>query len=114
MTAAQMTAVDQVLRAAADPTRRRVIELLARRPSAVSELASAFDMALPSFVQHLKILEQSGLVRSRKSGRVRTYTLSVQRLEVLDGWLSRQRQIWERRLDQLDDYLIEMSKKDES
>lgn len=114
MTASQAAAIDTVLRAAADPTRRRVIEMLAHKPSAVSELASAFDMALPSFVQHLKILEQSGLVRSSKSGRVRTYSLAPQRFQVLDDWLSRQRQVWERRLDQLDAYLIEMNSKEKT
>lgn len=65
-------------------------------------------MALPSFVAHLKVLEQSGLVRSHKQGRVRTYEIVPERMKVAENWLSRQRSLWERRLDQLDDYLLKM------
>ena len=65
-------------------------------------------MALPSFVAHLKVLEQCGLVRSRKEGRVRTYEIVPERMKVAENWLSRQRTLWERRLDQLDDYLMKM------
>ena len=74
----------------------------------MSELAKPFDMALPSFVQHLKVLEGCGLVRSNKVGRVRTYRLVPRRLRVAEEWLVRQREMWERRLDQLDDYLMEL------
>lgn len=105
---ASAKAIDLVFRAVSDPTRRRVIEMLARKSAPVTELASSFTMALPSFVQHLKILEQSGVVRSRKMGRVRTYRLAPERLRILDQWLLRQRRMWEQRLDQLDDYLLEM------
>lgn len=101
-------AVDTVFRALADPTRRRVLERLAVRPASVSDLAAPFDMALPSFVQHLKVLEESGLVASRKEGRIRTYRLVPSRLKQAEGWLARQRAHWERRLDQLDDYLKSM------
>ena len=69
-------------------------------------------MALPSFVQHLRVLEGCGLVRSRKAGRVRTYQLAPERLHLAEGWLGRQREIWERRLDQLDAYLIELKEKE--
>ena len=65
-------------------------------------------MALPSFVEHLKVLEQSGLVRSRKVGRVRTYELAPEQLKVVEGWLAQQRTLWERRLDQLDNYLMKL------
>jgi DNA-binding transcriptional ArsR family regulator len=106
-------AIDTVFRALADPTRRRVLERLSARPASVSDLAAPFDMALPSFVQHLKVLEESGLVASRKDGRVRTYRLVPSRLKQAEGWLARQRVLWERRLDQLDDYLATMKENDE-
>jgi DNA-binding transcriptional ArsR family regulator len=74
----------------------------------MSELAQPFKMALPSFSQHLDVLERCGLVRSRKMGRVRTYQLAPQPLKVAEHWMVRQRAIWERRLDQLDSYLKEL------
>lgn len=101
---------DEVFRALADPTRRLVLERLGRSPASVGELAKPFSMALPSFLQHLKVLEDSGLVRSEKAGRVRTYRLVPKRMQVAEDWLSRQRSLWERRLDQLDAYLLEMNK----
>lgn len=100
--------INDVFRALSDPTRRRVLERLSRSPAAVSELAQPFDMALPSFVQHLKTLEACGLVRSQKTGRVRTYQLAPRRLKLAEDWLAQQRRLWERRLDQLDDYLTEL------
>ncbi len=100
--------IDSVFRALADPTRRLVLERLSRSPASVSELAAPFDMALPSFVAHLGILERSGLVRSQKKGRVRTYQLAPRRLRLAEDWLARQRDLWERRLDQLDDYLMHL------
>lgn len=104
-------ATDSVFRALSDPTRRRVLERLGRSPASVSELAEPFGMALPSFVQHLNVLEASGLVRSEKTGRVRTYRLAPKRLKLVETWLARQRVLWERRLDQLDGYLIELEEK---
>ena len=101
----QYLRLDGVFHALADPTRRAVLERLGRGPAATSELARPFGMALPSFTQHLDVLERSGLVRSRKRGRVRTWRLDPRRLAVAEHWLSRQRVHWERRLDQLDDYL---------
>jgi DNA-binding transcriptional ArsR family regulator len=74
----------------------------------VSELAQPFKMALPSFSQHLDVLESCGLVRSRKTGRVRTYRLAPRPLKVAEQWMVAQRTNWERRLDQLDDYLEEL------
>jgi DNA-binding transcriptional ArsR family regulator len=102
--------VDGVFRALSDPTRRDVLERLSRKPSSVSELARGTRMALPSFVAHLKVLESAGLVRSRKTGRVRTYELAPARLRVAEDWLGRQRSLWERRLDQLDAYLLRLKK----
>lgn len=100
--------MDGVFRALADPTRRHVLQRLSRSPASVSELAAPFDMALPSFVQHLRVLETSGLVRSRKAGRVRTYELAPRRLKLAEDWMARQRTLWERRLDLLDAYLMEL------
>ena len=94
-----------VFHALTDPTRRAVLERLTRGPAAVSELAQPFKMALPSFVQHLGVLENCGLVRSKKQGRVRTYTLVPQPLTAAEHWLSAQRALWERRLDSLDNFL---------
>jgi DNA-binding transcriptional ArsR family regulator len=74
----------------------------------VTRLAEPFEMALPSFLQHLKVLEACGLVRSRKSGRIRTYRISPEPLKAAEGWMSEQRALWERRLDQLDRYLEEL------
>ena len=100
--------LDRVFQALADPTRRAVIERLGRGPAAMSELAEPFSMALPSFAQHLDVLEGCGLVRSRKKGRVRTYRLAPQPLQAAEHWMAKQRALWERRLDQLDTYLLEL------
>lgn len=98
--------IDNIFRALSDPTRRHVLERLSKSPASVSELAEPFDMALPSFVQHMGILENCGLVQSRKMGRVRTYQLVPKRMKLAEDWLVRQRALWEKRLDQLDDYLM--------
>ncbi len=97
--------VDEVFKALADPTRRRVIERLVSGPASTSDLAEPFDMALPSFLQHLKVLENAGLVTSEKSGRTRTYQLSPPGLDAAQGWLADQRRVWEQRLDQLEQFL---------
>ena len=99
-------AVDRVFRALSDGTRRQVLARLSQSPASVTELAAPFDMALPSFVQHLRVLETCGLVRSQKTGRVRTYQLVPDRMRLAETWLTQQRTLWERRLDQLDDYLL--------
>jgi DNA-binding transcriptional ArsR family regulator len=101
----QSTQLDRVFRALADPTRRAVLERLNRGVASMTELARPFTMSLPSFAQHLDALERCGLVRSRKAGRVRTYRLAPARLRVAEHWLERQRQHWQRRLDQLDAYV---------
>jgi DNA-binding transcriptional ArsR family regulator len=98
--------IDSVFRALSDPTRRHVLERLSKSPASVSELAEPFNMALPSFVQHMGILEDCGLVQSRKTGRVRTYEIIPKRLKLAEDWMVRQRALWEKRLDQLDTYLI--------
>jgi DNA-binding transcriptional ArsR family regulator len=103
-----VTQLDTVLRALADPTRRAVIERLHRGPAAMTELSLPFRMALPSFAQHLEVLKRSGLVSSRKRGRVRTFQLAPRPLQAVESWLATQRAQWERRLDQLDTYLAEL------
>ena len=104
--------LDGVFRALSDPTRRAVLARLSSGPAAVSELARRFDMALPSFTQHLKVLERSGLVHSRKQGRVRTYSIAPGPLEEAEAWMAERRAMWERRLDQLDDVLMQMNAKE--
>jgi DNA-binding transcriptional ArsR family regulator len=105
--------IDEVFRALSDPTRRDVLGRLSARSASVSDLAATYDMALPSFMEHLKVLERSGLVRSHKAGRVRTYELVPKQLRMAENWLARQRGLWERRLDQLDSYLMKMKQENE-
>jgi DNA-binding transcriptional ArsR family regulator len=100
--------LDRVFRALGDPTRRAVLRRLSAGSAPVSELARPFRMALPSFTQHLGVLEECGLVRSRKVGRIRTYRLAPQPLKAAERWMVQQRALWERRLDQLDNYLLEL------
>jgi DNA-binding transcriptional ArsR family regulator len=88
-----------------------VLSRLSVGAASVSELARPFDIALPSFTQHLNVLERCGLVRSRKVGRVRTYRLAPQPLKAAQSWMAQQRALWERRLDRLDDYLLELKEK---
>src|SRR5438105_10063375 len=104
----QSAPLNRVFQALADPTRRAVLERLCRGPASMSELAQPFKMALPSFSQHLRVLESCGLVRSRKTGRVRTYELATQPLKEAEQWMVTQRANWERRLDQLDHYLNDL------
>ncbi|MBL8019287.1 MAG: helix-turn-helix transcriptional regulator [Leptospirales bacterium] len=103
--------LDQVFQALADGTRRAVIRRLSDGPASVSDLARPFDMALPSFMQHLSVLEGCKLVRSEKSGRVRIYHLTPEPLVKAEGWMEKQRNMWERRLDQLDAYLMELKER---
>lgn len=93
--------LDAVFEALADPTRRAVVHRLGSGPASVSDLASAFAMALPSFLRHIRTLESTGLIRTRKTGRVRTCTLEPERLAVIDDWLAQQRALWESSTDRL-------------
>ncbi|MEV6521535.1 metalloregulator ArsR/SmtB family transcription factor [Longispora sp. NPDC051575] len=99
--------LDGVFVALADPTRRGVIRRLGRGPTSVSDLAREFPMTLPSFMKHLRTLEANGLIRTAKSGRVRTCVLNRERLAVLDDWLAEQRRVWEERTDRLEDFLTD-------
>ncbi len=108
----QSAAADTIFHALSNPTRRKVIERLSAGPATVSELAAPFDMQLPSFVQHLTVLEQSRLVSSKKRGRVRTYEISHERLKVVEDWLSARREQWEARLDQFDKHVKQLKEKE--
>ena len=88
--------LNAVFHALANPTRRAVLQRLGRRPTALTALAPPFDMALPSLLQHLRVLEHSGLVRSSKRGRSRTYSLAPRTLGTAERWLSQPRRQWER------------------
>jgi DNA-binding transcriptional ArsR family regulator len=108
----QSALLDLRFQALGDPTRRAVLQRLCVGPSSVGELAAPFDMALPSFMQHLSLLERSGLISSRKEGRVRTCSLNGDTLAQTEGWLSAQRALWAQRLDQLDHYLYQLHEKE--
>ena len=108
----QSAELDRVFQALADPTRRAVLERLSRGPMATTVLAEPFGMALPSFTQHLGVLEGCGLVRSRKAGRTRTYELAPKQLRRAEDWLAARRALWTARLDQLDSHLYAMKKKE--
>jgi DNA-binding transcriptional ArsR family regulator len=97
--------IGRVFQALADPTRRAVVERLALGPASTTELARPFSMALPSFAQHLQMLEQCGVVRSRKEGRVRRFHLVPKPLATAEDWMVAQRAVWNQRLDQLQDYV---------
>ena len=97
--------LDLVFHALADPARRVMVERLSRGPASVSELAQPLDMSLSAVVQHLQVLETSGLVRSEKVGRVRTCRIEPKVLQTAERWIAERRLRWERRLDRLGDYL---------
>jgi DNA-binding transcriptional ArsR family regulator len=104
----QSAATDAVFHALSNRTRRKVLERLSVGPATVSDLAAPFDMQLPSFVQHLSILERSRLVRSKKRGRVRTYEIAPERFRIVEDWLTERRQMWEARLDRFDQYVTQL------
>jgi len=108
----QSAVADGLFDALSNSTRRKVLEQLSVGPATVSELAAPFDMKLPSFVQHLSVLEQSRLVRSKKRGRVRTYEIAPERFKVVEDWLTVRRQAWETRLDRFDDYVKQLKQKE--
>jgi DNA-binding transcriptional ArsR family regulator len=99
--------IDRVFHALADPSRRVIVERLSRGPASVSDLARPLSMSLPAVVQHLQVLETSGLVSSEKVGRVRTCQIEPAALRPAEQWISARRSSWERRLDRLGDYLAE-------
>ncbi len=108
----QSAVVDDVFHALSSSTRRKVLEQLSVGPATVSELAAPFDMKLPSFVQHLSVLERSGLVTSEKRGRVRTYEIAPEPLKVAEDWLTERRRLWESRFDRFDEYVKQLREKE--
>jgi DNA-binding transcriptional ArsR family regulator len=104
----QSSALDLAFQALADPTRRALVERLAHSPASVSDLARPFSMSLPAVMQHLAVLEGSGLVVSEKVGRVRTCRIEPRALSLVEQWINTRRTEWERRLDRLGDYLDEL------
>jgi DNA-binding transcriptional ArsR family regulator len=101
----QRTPLDLAFQALADPARRLMVDRLSRGPASVSELARPLAMSLPGVVQHLHVLEASGLVRSKKVGRVRTCQIEPVALGSAEDWITERRAAWERRLDRLGEYL---------
>lgn len=100
-----------VFQALADPTRRAVLGRLSTGPASVSDLAKPFEMALPSFMKHIRFLEGSGLIRTHKAGRVRTCEIEQQRLAMVEGWLSEQRALWEGRADRLEQFVTSLQER---
>ena len=101
--------LDLAFQALSDPGRRAMVERLARGPASVSELAAPLPMTLSAVVQHLKVLQDAGLVKSEKVGRVRTCTLEVQTMARVEAWIAEHKRFWEQRYDQLDAYLAQTS-----
>jgi DNA-binding transcriptional ArsR family regulator len=99
--------LDGVFVALADPTRRAVIRRLGRGPTSVGELSREFPITLPSFMKHVRTLESNGLIRTTKSGRVRTCVLDRDRLALVEDWLAEQRRIWEGRTDRLERFVTD-------
>ena len=97
--------LDALFQALSDPTRRAVVARLGRGPAAITELAEPFPMALPSFLKHIRQLEESGWIRTRKEGRIRTCELQPAAFSAAQGWLARQRAVWEGRNDRLDRFV---------
>jgi len=99
--------VDRVFQALGDPTRRAIVEKLSEGPLSVSRLATPLDITVTAVGQHLQVLEESGLVRTEKVGRVRTCSIATAGFSVLEQWIGDRRSMWERRLDRLGDLLNE-------
>jgi DNA-binding transcriptional ArsR family regulator len=99
--------IDQVFHAFGDPTRRKLVEQLSQGPASVSDLAKPLGITLAAVVQHLQVLERSGIVRTEKVGRVRTCRIEPTGLNVAADWIAERRSLWERRLDRLGDLLAE-------
>jgi DNA-binding transcriptional ArsR family regulator len=100
--------LDLAFQALADPTRRGMLARLSRGPASVSELAKPLTMSLPAVLQHLQLLEASGLVRSEKTGRVRTCSIEPRALSTAERWIGEQRAVWEGRIDRLESFLETM------
>ena len=106
--------LDGVFQALADPTRRAVLGRLGGGPASIGELAEPFDMALPSFMKHIRYLEDTGWITTRKSGRVRTCTLEKKSFDAIESWLHEQRTLWEDRTDRLEHFVATVQDKEAS
>lgn len=106
--------LDGLFQALADPTRRAVLVRLGSGPASISDLAAPFDMALPSFMKHIRFLEESGFIRTQKEGRVRTCRIEKGRFALLEGWLSEQRGIWQARTDRLEQLVLAQQDKEKN
>ncbi len=106
--------LDGIFQALADPTRRAVLGRLGKGPASISDLARPFDMALPSFMKHIHFLENSGLIQTRKEGRVRTCVIEKKRFAAVDAWLFEQRALWEGRTDRLEQFVTTTRTKEKS
>lgn len=106
--------LNEIFQALADPTRRAVLGRLGKGPASISDLAKPFDMALPSFMKHIHFLEGSGLIRTRKQGRVRTCAIEKKQFAVVETWLSAQRALWEDRTDRLEQFVTTIPKEEKS
>lgn len=105
MRARDSTRLDEIFHALSDSSRRRMIDRLSEGPASVSELAQPLDMALPSVVKHLGVLEAGGLVTSEKAGRVRTYRIAPNAIDAVETWLATRKARWNAQFDRLDAYL---------
>ena len=103
-----------IFQALADPTRRAVLGRLGKGPASISELAKPFDMALPSFMKHIRFLEDSGWIQTRKEGRVRTCVIEKKPFAVVEAWLSTQRALWEGRTDRLEQFVATAPRNEKS
>jgi DNA-binding transcriptional ArsR family regulator len=107
-----MAYLDRVFHSLSDSTRRAVIAQLANGPASISDLAQPHHMALPSFMKHIRVLEESKIIISRKAGRIRTCALHPEALAAAQGWLEHERRVWETRLDQLDAFVETLAGKE--
>jgi DNA-binding transcriptional ArsR family regulator len=97
--------LDRIFHALSDSSRRSIIEVLSKKEASVSELAQPFKMSMAAVFQHIQILEECGLIRTHKSGRVRTCQIEPHSLEMIEGWLNQRRRFWEKNLDRLGEFL---------
>ena len=105
------TDLDRAFSALADPTRRAIVSHLCEGPKSVSELSEPFEMALPSLLKHVRVLEESGLVSSEKTGRVRTCKIEPHALQATEAWIHQHIAAWEKRLDRLEAHIARMKRK---
>lgn len=109
-----MDNLDSIFHCLSDGTRRAVIAQLVKGPAPVSSLAADHEMALPSFLKHINVLERGGWIETEKVGRVRSCRLRPETVRAAEGWLEEQRKVWEARFDRLDAFLAEMNEDEEN